>query len=213
MKRGKTEFTFTVNVEPDRIEGVIRSYLQANKFKKIPKPGANYYYFNDPIIKGKRSIEYYIEGKQVRILAYLGKYENPMALEGMVGCLPKQAFKNELEPLFSELKKMSLESGSVNDTYTAENSYAATVDPKLNNFVEEVNKKKNTWTIIGFVMSIIGILLSFVGITYGAFLLLIELYFGVQGLHSDQKGLAVSTIVLAFLSIILLIFRVVTMLA
>lgn len=38
MKRGKTEFTFTVNVEPDRIEGVIRSYLQANKFKKIPKP-------------------------------------------------------------------------------------------------------------------------------------------------------------------------------
>lgn len=212
MKRGKTEFTFTVNVEPDRIEGVIRSYLQANKFKKIPKPGANYYYFNDPIIKGKRSIEYYIEGNQVRILAYLGKYENPMALEGTKGWLTKQEFINDLEPLVSELKKLATESNSVNCAYTAEGS-CAVVDPDMNNFIEEAKKKLNTWTVIGFVMSIIGVLLSFIGITYGFLLILIELNFGVQGLHTEKKGLAVSTIVLAFLSIILLIFRVVTMLA
>ena len=109
MSQGKTEFKFRVNADITVVESLIRNWLNANGFSFQPKPGANYYAFNDPMLKGKRGLEYYINGNEVTILAYLGTYEKHQDLEGFVGALPKQAYRNELNPLFEELKK--LESG------------------------------------------------------------------------------------------------------
>ena len=82
MSKEKTEYRFSVHAAPEVINQVIQNYLAANQYVQIPKPNANYYFFNDPWIKGKRSIEYYIHGTEVIVLAYMGTFEKPRGLEG-----------------------------------------------------------------------------------------------------------------------------------
>lgn len=106
MSQQKTEFKFKVNADATLVEAVIRNWLVVNKFAPNPKYGANVYEFNDPMLKGRRGFEYYINGNEVTILAYIGKYEKPQALEGFVGAVMKQDYRNEMAPLFDELKKL-----------------------------------------------------------------------------------------------------------
>lgn len=56
MSKEKTEYRFSVHAAPAVINQVIQNYLTANQYVQIPKPNANYYFFNDPWMKGKRSI-------------------------------------------------------------------------------------------------------------------------------------------------------------
>ena len=55
MSKEKTEYRFSVHAAPAVINQVIQNYLAANQYVQMPKPNANYYFFNDPWMKGKRS--------------------------------------------------------------------------------------------------------------------------------------------------------------
>lgn len=205
MSQGKTEFKFVVNVDMNMVETVIRNWLYVNKFALKQELGSTVYAFNDPILKGKRGFEYYINGNEVKILAYVGTYKKPQALEGVVGAVLKQSYKNELSPLFEEIQK--LENGAavnVNPIYDAAMG-ASAQDSSLNTFMEKNNKSQETLVIVGFVMAIIGLVLSCFGWTYGVLLLVLEFYFAIQGLKTSKKGLAIATIVMASLSILILI--------
>ncbi|MDD6215265.1 MAG: hypothetical protein PUB28_00725 [Roseburia sp.] len=215
MGKGKTEYRFTINADMAVVNNVIQNYLAVNEFHQEPRQNANYYFFNDPIVKGKRGFEYYINGNEVVILAYIGTFEKPMALEGAVGAIPKQSYKNDLNPLFTELKKLEAQgqdagavppqNQSVYQSAPADNAAANSI----NTFVEQSNKKKDTWTIVGFVISLLGLLFSFFGMSYGIVLLILEFYCGIQGIHSKKKGLAIATIVIACVSILILLIEVV----
>ena len=108
MSKEKTEYRFSVHAAPAVINQVIQNYLAANQYVQMPKPNANYYFFNDPWMKGKRSIEYYIHGTEVIVLAYMGTFEKPRGLEGFVGAIPKKSFRDDLEPLFVELHRIDM---------------------------------------------------------------------------------------------------------
>lgn len=195
MKKGKTEYKFRINADFTQVEAVIRNYLYSNSFVQKPKEGANYYSASDPM-QGNKCFEYYIQDGQVTILAYFGSFEKPKSLEGFVGVLPKQNYRNSLQVLFEELKK--LEDTDLNFT-------AAEPNGSLSTFMEQNEKKKETGVIVGFVMSVIGVLLSCIGFTYGILLYIIEIYLAVQGIHTKKKGLAIATIVLAGVSILILL--------
>lgn len=212
MSQGKTEFKFHVNADMSLVEGVIRNWLQANQFSLKPEFGATCYGFNDPIVKGKRGFEYYINGNDVTILAYVGTYKKPKALEGFVGAVMKQNYRNELAPLFTEIKK--LENGDTAATYntnqTTGNTGAAQMqNNSLNTFMEENNKKQETLVIVGFVMSLVGLLISCFGFNFGAILLILEFYFAIQGLKTSKKGLAIATIVLGCVSVVFFFLNIV----
>ena len=154
MSKGKTEFKFRVKSDPAVVDGVIRNYLVANRYVSVPQPNANYYCCKEPMVNGLRCIEYYINGNDVTIFAYLGKIEKPSTLEGFVGCLPKQAFKKDLQPLFIELRKledantgysqtnynqnMNYQSTQMNGSWNMQNYENNQTDPNQNTFVDEV---------------------------------------------------------------------------
>ena len=221
MSQGKTVFKFNVNADSSLVEATIRNWLAANKFSFDPKSGLNYYAFNDPMLKGKRGFEYYINGSEVTILAYLGTYKKPQELEGFVAAVMKQDYRNAMAPLFEEIKKLE-GGGAVNTTAAygtaqAEGNMAASQtntvaqatgtvnNNSLNTFMEQNQKKQETLVIVGFVMSLIGLLISFCGVTYGVILILLEYYFAIQGIKTKKKGLAIATIVIASVSIVLFI--------
>lgn len=202
MSKEKTEYRFSVHAAPAVINQVIQNYLAANQYVQIPKPNANYYFFNDPWMKGKRSIEYYIHGTEVIVLAYMGTFEKPRGLEGFVGAIPKKSFRDDLEPLFVELHRIDMMGLAPQQGYIPPQNSA-------NQFVEKSRKTRENWTIAGFVIGLVGLLLSFFGITYGAIIIVLEFWCGFQGLQTKKKGLAIATIVLAGISVLLLILSIV----
>lgn len=202
MSKEKTEYRFSVHAAPAVINQVIQNYLAANQYVQIPKPNANYYFFNDPWMKGKRSIEYYIHGTEVIVLAYMGTFEKPRGLEGFVGAVPKKSFRDDLEPLFVELHRIDMMGMAPQQGYIPPQNSA-------NQFVEKSRKTRENWTIAGFVIGLVGLLLSFFGITYGAIIIVLEFWCGFQGLQTKKKGLAIATIVLAGISVLLLILSIV----
>lgn len=208
MSKEKTEYRFSVHAAPEVINQVIQNYLAANQYVQIPKPNANYYFFNDPWIKGKRSIEYYIHGTEVIVLAYMGTFEKPRGLEGFVGAVPKKSFRDDLEPLFVELHRIDMMGLAPQQGMPPQQGY---IPPQnsANQFVEKSRKTRENWTIAGFVISLVGLLLSFFGITYGAIIIVLEFWCGFQGLQTKKKGLAIATIVLAGISVLLLILSIV----
>ncbi len=202
MSKEKTEYRFSVHAAPAVINQVIQNYLAANQYVQIPKPNANYYFFNDPWMKGKRSIEYYIHGTEVIVLAYMGTFEKPRGLEGFVGAVPKKSFRDDLEPLFVELHRIDMMGMAPQQGYIPPQNSA-------NQFVEKSRKTRENWTIAGFVIGLVGLLLSVFGITYGAIIIVLEFWCGFQGLQTKKKGLAIATIVLAGISVLLLILSIV----
>lgn len=202
MSKEKTEYRFSVHAAPEVINQVIQNYLTANQYVQIPKPNANYYFFNDPWMKGKRSIEYYIHGTEVIVLAYMGTFEKPRGLEGFVGAIPKKSFRDDLEPLFVELHRIDMMGMAPQQGYIPPQNSA-------NQFVEKSRKTRENWTIAGFVIGLVGLLLSFFGITYGAIIIVLEFWCGFQGLQTKKKGLAIATIVLAGISVLLLVLSIV----
>lgn len=217
MSAEKTKFEFVVNADPRLIDDTIRRYLAANQFQQQPKGTMNYFFFHDPIIKGKRSFEYMIQGNVVTIYAYLNTFEKPNGLDGMVGAAVKQGYKNDLQPLFEELKRLEAQpaNGAVPPQNVGMPSGATSygnMPPQnagVDVFVEENNKKKEKGTIIAFVMAIIGLLMSCAGMSYGVILLILEFYLAIQGLQTKKKGLAIATIVIAIISLLFLGFQIV----
>lgn len=213
MSQGKTEYKFQINADMSLVETVIRNWLVANKFGSKPEFGSTVYAFNDPIVKGKRGFEYYINGNEVTILAYIGTYKKPKALEGAVAAVMKQSYKNDMAPLFAEIKK--LENGStVNVAGATSDNAAQSTDAvnatqaqtnSLDTFMEQNNKRQETMVIVGFVMSLLGLVLACFGGAYGAILIALELYFAIQGLKTSKKGLAIATLVLAGVSVLILV--------
>lgn len=208
MGKQKTQFAVTVNADSNSIQNVILNYLSANGFKAEQKPNANYFTKYDAMT-GRRSLEYYINGNQVIILAYLGKFEHPKALEGFVAAIPKQNFKSEISVLLNELNKLN-DAGYQPAAAATNTAAAAQVAPNtnLNAFSEQVDHRKGTLAIIGFIVSVVGLVLSFFGIVYGFILYFFEFYCGIQGLKSSKKGLSIATIVLAGVSILILIIEI-----
>ena len=213
MSKEKTEYRFSVHAAPAVINQVIQNYLAANQYVQIPKPNANYYFFNDPWIKGKRSIEYYIHGTEVIVLAYMGTFEKPRGLEGFVGAVPKKSFRDDLEPLFVELHRidmmgmtpqqgmpmqqggpmqqgMPMQQGAPMQQGMPPQQGYIPPQNSANQFVEKSRKTRENWTIAGFVI-------------------VLEFWCGFQGLQTKKKGLAIATIVLAGISVLFLILSIV----
>ncbi len=217
MSQGKTEFKIFINGDVAIANTIIHSWLAVNQFVYQPRQGANYFAFNDPLVKGKRGFEYYINGNQVTILAYLGTYEKPQELEGVAAAVLKQNYRNELAPLFQELNKIgqtpqvhvppAYQSPTFNGT--APNQANSVSYNSLNTFAEQNNKRQETFVIVGFVLSIIGILLMCLGVTFGAIIIFFEYYFAIQGLKTRKKGLAIATIVFASIAAVMTVVNLV----
>lgn len=212
MAKTKSQYNFTIPADPALINQTIFNYLHANNFVQKQKDG-HYYYEQYDAISGRKLFEYQINGSQVTIWAYVGSYKHPQELEGFVGALPKQAYKDSLQLLFGHLQALAQNpqqnqmygdgTQAQNQTYQAQQAFQT--NQSMAAFKAENDKKAGNGAIIGFVISLIGLVLSLFGVYFGAIIIFIEISLAVRGLHSDKKGFAVATIVLAIVSAVIII--------
>ncbi len=234
MKKGKSVFNFVVNADEMSIHGLMQSFLSANGFVAKQESGYTYYLQQD-LMWGNRFLEYYINGNQVTVLAYIGRANKPLLLDNsFAGSMPKQEYKKLLNTLFSALNELNANAGQMGaQNVGAQNMGAAgtmysgqqaqdmysqpqqaqymDISQQTNQFAQNVNKSKENMAIAGFVISIIGLVLSCFGYMVGAIIIALEIYFAVNGLKTSKRGLSIATFVICGVSILILIFQVIAL--
>lgn len=229
MQKGKSNFRFVVNANAETIHNLIQSFLGANGFNAKFENGITYYMQQD-FMWGNRFFEYYVDGNQVTILAYIGKFKKPILLDdSFVGSVPKQEYKKLLDTLFAALNQLNVagQTGAnwqnsvpqqaaygtqdMNGQQAAYGSQPPYMDisQQTNQFADNVNKSKERMAICGFVISIIGLVLSCLGYMIGGILLVLEIYFAVNGLKTSKKGLSIATFVLCGVSVLIFIAQII----
>ena len=214
IARGKTNYTFTVNANPQAINNLMHNFLKANGYNIANQDGITYFQYFD-VIWGNRFLEYYIQGNQITILAYIGTFKKPTLLDdSFVGMAAKQDYKNKLLPLFEELKKLNNNEGIYTQQTTEQVTFAnvntqETTNGQVNQFADNVNKRNEGMAIAGFVMSIVGLLLSCFGVTFGVIIILLEIYFAIMGLKTSKKGFSIATFVISGVTLLILIAQIV----
>ncbi len=202
MDKGKSKYVFAVNVPYQVIEDAIQNYLKKEKFELQNEDGVRYYLHFDGVW-GNRFFEYFIEGNQVTIYAYIGKYKHPKALDEGIMTQAKEAYCNSLSVLFHTLQMLHKTEGDperVEDCLPNMTYVGATVKSP-----EDEEKANGNKAIIGFILSVVGLVLPCVGIQFGWIVIIVEFIFATAGLKSSKKGLAIATFVLAGIQTLFLI--------
>lgn len=221
MAKGKTNYTFTVNAPQQAIHNLMQSFLSANGYQPNNEGGVVYYKYYDGIW-GNRFLEYYVNGNQLTILAYIGTFKKPCLLDNsMVAIASKQDYKNKLVPLFNAINELNMNGGVAQPQVQPQQmadygqnmgqpmGSAPYTSVQTNQFANDVDKSKEKMAIAGFIISIVGLLLSCFGIYFGAVIIALEIYFAVSGLKTSKKGFSIATFVISGLSILIIIAEVI----
>lgn len=229
-KGEKSCYTFECVADIREIYRILNDFLYVNNFKFVEKNGLKYFVNSDPI-SGKRFLEYYFNGNILYIYAYVNNTKKPWPLDDKyTGSIPKQAYRNMLEPLISEINRINenaryhaqyqgysqtgqySNSGYANIQYNnmsyyqpqgaIQNGYTGAYQ---NKFADINNKSKENQAIWGFGFSVAGLILSLFGYSYGIFILFVEIYFAIQGFNTKKKLFSIMTFVLAAMSIVIFI--------
>lgn len=213
----KSEYKF--QCDENTAKNIITQFLQANNYKEqVTKDGRKYYQFSDAMVIG--FLEYEIQNGMVTVYAYLRSEKKPMPLDdSFVGALPKSHYKSIIEPLLKALSNPGDLNSTNSETKSEEEPKKEEVTPinsekeenkdAYNKFENESNKSKEKFAVVAFVISLIGLVLSCFGFIYGFIIIFLEFYFAIQGLKTKKKGLAITAIVLASVSLLINILSII----
>ncbi|MBE5820610.1 MAG: DUF4190 domain-containing protein [Clostridiales bacterium] len=214
----KTEYKF--ECDENIAKETIMQFLKANNYKEqVTKDGRKYYQYSDAMVIG--FLEYEIQNGMTTLYAYLRSEKKPMPLDdSFVGALPKSHYKGIIEPLLKSLSNLKSESVEVqepvieekteiNEEVTVNQEKEEIKNDAYNQFADESQKTKEKFAVAAFVISLIGLVLSCFGLIYGLIIIFLEYYFAIQGLKTKKKGLAITAIVLASLSLLINILAII----
>lgn len=225
MKKGRSNYTFQLNLDSNTVNGLIQSYLSANDFKLESKNGENLYKAVDAIM-GSKGFSYSFVGQTLNINVWLIGAFGDFPIEQKSHNMFAMNYRNSLNTLFQEISNlnngennMSNENQSqqtnFNDNAVPNQNVNNIQQPIQNNFNQftqtfqaETDKKKEKMCEIGFWISILGLLASFGGVSYGLIVYIMDFYFASMGLKTKKRGKAIATIVLSITSIVITILTV-----
>lgn len=102
-------YNFTVSNMQQAVN-LINQFLSTNQFQlQTARNGQQYFHYNDIaksmlVMYSEKGFEYYINGNNLQIVAYLGSYESPKPLDNsFVMALPKSEYKSMLQHLFDAI--------------------------------------------------------------------------------------------------------------
>lgn len=198
----RTQYSFKITGDVNAVNNALQNFLNANKFIIEEKNGEKYYKSGDAFV-GYKYFNYELNGNDLIIYAWLKGLTKEMGIEhdGMMSInAPSLNYKKTLEPLFDQIN--SINNGIVNNQLVNNNEVNSTYDYK-----NDILKKQETMCEVGFWLSVVGLIISFFGIIYGAIIYVLCYYFAYQGLSTRKRVKSIITFVLATLSIVVIIVK------
>lgn len=217
MAKRKTQYVMNFNADPNVVNNIIVGWLQSNGFQYREKYDTKFFQLGDGIWTTSRCFEYYFQGNQLTILAYLKTPKNPFPLDnGMVGAVNTLPYVKMIQELMMTINNLSNQNvayaqnmnGGVPDASMlqaqGQQQYA---NQAMSNFAIENDKRQATCAIWSLVMGLINILLCFTGYTFGVIILVVTYYLASIGLQSSKKGIAIGGIIATTISLVIFVMK------
>lgn len=215
---GKTRYDIQFVMSGQEANNIILSWLQANQYEFLQDEMGAYWQYYD-VLTGYKGLEYQINGNVATFFAYIGKHKKPQELTGFVGALPKQAYVSDLQKLFICLQGNSQQQNMYNQQIQPQNNYQnqqinynqqqMNYNQPITNmqqFAQDVDKKNGYFAIASLSISILSMLMvccSSGTMFLNIMLVIFGIMFGVMGLKSSKKIMAIIGIILNSLAIII----------
>ncbi len=207
MNQGKTNYCFQINCDPRMVSDIVTEWLRANDFTFVNKYGENMYYAKDAIY-GNKGFQCTMTNGVVNIYAWtIGLGDKFYMLDsGAINNMCGDYYKSILSNLFDRLNALNYgNSGAYYNRNATQQPTGYTVSQAANDLNQEVSTKAEKTCVAGFWISIAGLLLSFFGVTFGVIIYILVFSFAIQGLKTRKRKLAITSIVLASISILITI--------
>lgn len=210
----KTQYVMNFNANPNDVIAMISSWLTTKGARYMQEDNILYYEMGDAFI-GKRSFEYYIQGNQLIILAYLRTPRKPSSLKrGMVGAAATVPYDNSISDLLqtinglSQANVMNVQQNAGFESVQSQqlNQGQNYINQTVKSFSEASSSRMDKMAIGAFAFSLADLFLALFGYTFGAILVIFAYYFGYLGLKSNKKTLAIASIVLTTVALGLFFF-------
>lgn len=205
MASEKTVYTFYINDTQSAYQ-LIMNYLNTYNFKYVDKKGMPHYEYSD-YITAKKFFEFYFQGNQLTIYAYLKSMKKPMPIDkGSMGAAVKKAYRNELAPLLEGLSRLMMSANQMYDPMQSMAYGQSVVAGSQQAYQNNNENNADTMAITSFILAIIGLVLSWFGFVYGAALMFMEIWTAIAGMKSSRfRVLAILALVLCALSFVFII--------
>ena len=205
MAARKTQYSVNLNADIQIVNGVILEWLSANGFQYMEKDGFKFYRSGDNMMTSARFFEYYFQGNQLLIYAYLKSPKKPFPLDnGMVGALQTTPYVNLISELISAINNLPVASGQAgNVQYQTNQTVQYQQVGTQNAFQEQADKRNKNSAIGALALGILNFLLAFGGLKLGVFVVVVAYVLAIQGLKAKQKGIAIAALAVITLSLVL----------
>ncbi len=191
----KTVYTFQIN-DTQAAYQLIMNYLNTHSFKFVDKNGMPRYEYYD-YLTAKRFFEFYFQGNQVTICAYLRSVKKPMPIDsGSMAWAVKKAYREQLSPLLDGLSRLSMGANQFADPMQSVAFGQSVVNNANIAFQNKTTNNMETMAIVSFVLAIIGTILCCFGFIYGVAILFIQIWTAIVGMKSRHWPLSVTSLVL-----------------
>lgn len=210
MAKRKTQFVVSFNTDPKVVYQVVNNWLNANKFVYKEKYNTKYYQSGDGIWTTSRCFEYYFQGNQLIIYAYLKTPKNPFPLDnGMVGALNTTPYMNLINQLVETINNLNPVGQDVyNQQGYGQQMYPqpsySQVQQANSKIFEEADKRNRNTAIGALAVSILNVLIMLLGYVYWV-VLIIGFVLSVQGLQAKNKILGILSLLINTIILILFI--------
>ena len=195
MAPEKTVYSFQITDTQSAYQ-LIMNFLNNYGFTFVDKDGIPRYEYSDHIT-AKRLFEFYFQGNQVTIYAYLRSVKKPMPIDkGSMAAAVKKAYRNELAPLLEGLSRLMMSSNQIVDPMQGMVYGQSIVNNANAAYQKNSTNNAETMAITSFVLAIIGAILCCFGILYGWAIIFMQIWTAILGLKSRHWALSVTSIAL-----------------
>jgi len=203
-KKGISSFTLQSAFDSITSNSIVQQWLYNNGYKYVAEDGIQPYYYCYDAIMGKSGLRYTAYDNRVDIQFWIGGVNNPYILDdAFAGSMPKAHHKDLLGILQNTLLNGNVQPANQvavpnQPQYVGQPTYSPQFNPSYTD-----NKMTGTEkaVVAFFIVSLFTLLLSVTGMAVaGGILIFLCFYFGIKGLKTRKRGLAIATIVLTSLS-------------
>lgn len=207
MAKRKTQYIINFAADPTLVNQTIINWLNANKFVYKEKYDTKYYQSGDGVWTTARCFEYYFQGNQVVIYAYLKSPKKPFPLDnGIVGAANTTPYINLINQLVSAINGLSAagqlgyeQQGYGQPTY----AQAQQVQQANANFAADADKRNRNTAIGALLLGILNVIILLTGYVYW-FVLICAFILAIQGLQAKEKWIGIFALVMDI--VVLLVF-------
>ncbi len=207
MAKGKSQYVINFSADPQLVNQTVCNWLNENGFKYMEKYDCKFYRKGDGIWTTSRCFEYYIQGNQLTILAYLKTPKNPFSLNsGVVGAANTAPYLSLLSTLTDKINSLPPANMQYDGGYANNQYYQQPINGQTGSDLKaSAEKGAMAGSIVGICIGLLNILLGFAGYQLGVIWIILGLVFAISGLKSDNKILGISAVAIMVISIIVYI--------